>query len=206
MTFLHCLDLYPEDKYSGPIKHLYVASSWNLWERHAADPRIFFPQQKCSKLVSFTKKKVAETYTTLNSQEKGLFPWFSPHKTVLMLLFFFVPSPKSHTIIRNIRQTDLSNKCIISCILSVHQCLCMRGNSGSRDRKRGWVVHWPPRLVTRSKASLSFGKSTPFPILNCSLLAESWLTTPLFFRGIKEISDGVFCCFRRYAWNSKMKR
>ena len=41
-------------------------------------------------------------------------------------------------------------------IFSVWTILTEIGHSGSCDRKRGWVVHWPLRRVTTSKARLSF--------------------------------------------------
>ena len=71
------------------------------------------------------------------------------------------------------------------------------GHGGSRDRKRGWVVHWPFWRVTRSKVRLSFAQSTLFHSLNCgSSLAESRLATSFSLSPGK----GSFHC---YAWNSR---
>ena len=80
------------------------------------------------------------------------------------------------------------------------------GHGGRRDRKRGLVVHWPFRLVTKSKTRLSFLQSTLFPAWNCSP-SSGWILInhSFFLSPSKRHTWKVFSCFRCYAWNAERR-
>ena len=69
----------------------------------------------------------------------------------------------------------------------------------SRDRKRGWVAHWPFRQVMRSKERPSFPQATQFHTLNCGSSSRRISINHL----PKEDCKRVFCWVPCYAWTSK---
>lgn len=101
-------------------------------------------------------------------------------------------------------------------VLSAHGPFLMIGHHGSRDSKRGWLVHWPPRWVARWKARLF--QSTPFPTLNCGPSPRQNLVNHFFpllhskgslckapppphtHRETETQTHPTYWC---YAWNSK---